>query len=298
MKVKCCDGVVFELEDALVYASSTVKKLIVENISSRGCFGGCLFGSAQGDSCEISFAEEISSETLLKINEYVKKHAYAGDNEKSLRSWDLEFIEVDRHTLFALVLLGVVVALELAAIKTGYIQSSKLFHFFALFRFFILSYHLAFSGFQAAHYLKIRDLLDLSCEAVMTENDTTPEEEEEYQGTTIGEEKGKNIISEELLGQQCSMEERGGIHAVNLIKGGSSKWDNARTSLKLYIENMSVKRLSDEEVANLAEDYRACKIQQCLATVLKPMKYKMKHSRWGVQTVTSICEGCKRESHS
>ncbi|RHN82545.1 putative S-phase kinase-associated protein [Medicago truncatula] len=254
MKVKCCDGVVFELEDALVYASSTVKKLIVENISSRGCFGGCLFGSAQGDSCEISFAEEISSETLLKINEYVKKHAYAGDNEKSLRSWDLEFIEVDRHTLFALVL--------------------------------------------AAHYLKIRDLLDLSCEAVMTENDTTPEEEEEYQGTTIGEEKGKNIISEELLGQQCSMEERGGIHAVNLIKGGSSKWDNARTSLKLYIENMSVKRLSDEEVANLAEDYRACKIQQCLATVLKPMKYKMKHSRWGVQTVTSICEGCKRESHS
>jgi len=106
MKVRCCDGVVFELEDALVYASSTVKKLIVENISSRGCFGGCLFGSGQGENCEISFAEEISSETLSKINEYVRKHAEAGDNEKSLRNWDLEFIQVDRHTLFALVLVS------------------------------------------------------------------------------------------------------------------------------------------------------------------------------------------------
>ncbi|RHN56930.1 hypothetical protein MtrunA17_Chr5g0434791 [Medicago truncatula] len=140
--------------------------------------------------------------------------------------------------------------------------------------------------FCAAHYLKIRDLLDLSCEAVMTENATTPEEEEEYQGTTIGKEKGKNIISEVLV-QQCSMEKRGGIDTVNLIKGGSSKWGNARAYLKFYVENISVKRLSDEEVANLAEDYRACKIQQCLATVLKPMKYKTRHSRGGVQTVTN-----------
>ena len=121
----------------------------------------------------------------------------------------------------------------------------------------------------------------------MTETDTTPEEEEEYQGTTIGEEKGKNIISEELLGQQCIMEERGRIHTVNLLKGGSSKWGNERSSLKLYIENISVKRLSDEEVTNLAEDYRACKIQECLETVLKPMKYKARHSRGGVQTVTN-----------
>jgi len=106
MKVKCCDGVVLKLEDALVYASSTVKKLIGENISSRGCLSVCLFGASQGENCEISFAVEISSKILLKINEYVKKHADAGDNEESLRNWDLEFIQVDRSTLFALVLVS------------------------------------------------------------------------------------------------------------------------------------------------------------------------------------------------
>jgi len=82
MKVKCCDDVVLKLEDALVYSSLTVKKLIGENISSRVC----LFGASQGENCEISFVVELSSETLLKINEYVKKHAYVGDNEKSLRN--------------------------------------------------------------------------------------------------------------------------------------------------------------------------------------------------------------------
>ena len=106
MKVKCCDGVVLKLEDALVYASSTVRKLIGENISSRGCLSVCLLGGSQGENCEISFAVEISSKTLLKINEYVKKHADAEDNEKSLRNWDLEFIKVDRRTLFTLVLVS------------------------------------------------------------------------------------------------------------------------------------------------------------------------------------------------
>jgi len=106
MKVKCCDGVVLELEDALVHASSTVHKLIEENISSRGCISVCLFGDGQGKNCEISFAEEISSKTLLKINEYVKKHEDSGDNEKSLRTWDLGFIKVDRHTLYAIVLVS------------------------------------------------------------------------------------------------------------------------------------------------------------------------------------------------
>jgi len=106
MKVKCCDGVVLKLEDALVYASSTVRKLIGENISSRRCLSVCLLGGSQGENCEISFAVEISSKTLLKINEYVKKHADAEDNEKSLRNWDLEFIKVDRRTLFTLVLVS------------------------------------------------------------------------------------------------------------------------------------------------------------------------------------------------
>jgi len=115
----------------------------------------------------------------------------------------------------------------------------------------------------------------------MAKNGMIPEKEEECQGTTIGEEKGKNIVSEELLGQQCSMDERGGINTVNLINGGSSNWGNVPTSLKFHLENMSVKRLSDAEVAKLAKDYRACRIQQCLATVLKPMKNK------GMQTVTN-----------
>jgi len=99
--------------------------------------------------------------------------------------------------------------------------------------------------------------------------------------------KGKNIISEEVLGQQCSIEERGGINTGNLINGGSSNWGNAPTSLKLLLENMSVKRLTDAEVAKLAKDYRACTIQQCLATVLKPMKNNSRHNRDGMQTVTN-----------
>jgi hypothetical protein len=121
----------------------------------------------------------------------------------------------------------------------------------------------------------------------MAKNGMIPEKEEEYQGTTLGEEKGKNIISEEVFGQQCSTEERGGINTLNLINGGSSNWGNVPRSLKLHLENMSVKRLSDVEVAKLAKDYRACRIQQCLATVLKPMKNKMRHNRGGVQTVTN-----------
>ncbi|AES60233.1 putative S-phase kinase-associated protein [Medicago truncatula] len=249
MKVKCCDGVVLELEDALVYASSTVQKLIEKNISSRGCISVCHFGGGQGNNFEISFEEEISRKTLLKIKEYVKKHEDARDNEKSLRIWDQEFIKVDHRTLFAIVL--------------------------------------------AAHYLKIRDLVDLSCETVTAKNDMTPREEEEYQSQTVGKNKGKSIISEEVLGQQCSMEERVGFHRVNLIKGGSSKWAkegdlfSSKDAIKLQLENMSVKRLTDVEVAQLARDYKASIIQQCVATVLKPVKNKMRHKRRGVQTVTN-----------
>ena len=110
MKVKCCDGIVLELEDALVYASSTVKELIEEKIPCRRCFGVRIFDSMD-ENYEISFEKEISSKTLLKINEYVKKHADAASTSsnrisRSLRSWDLEFIKVDRHTLFAIALVS------------------------------------------------------------------------------------------------------------------------------------------------------------------------------------------------
>jgi hypothetical protein len=110
MKVKCFDGIVLELEDALVYASSTVKQLIEEKIPCRRCFGVWIF-DGKDENYEISFEKEISSKTLLMINEYVKKHADAASTSsnrisRSLRSWDLEFIKVDRHTLFALVLVS------------------------------------------------------------------------------------------------------------------------------------------------------------------------------------------------
>jgi len=126
----------------------------------------------------------------------------------------------------------------------------------------------------------------------MAKNDMTPEKEEEYQGPTFWKNKGKSIIHE-VSDQKCHVEEIGGIHRVNLIKGGSSKWAkegdlfSREAALKLHIENMSVRRLSDVEVAQLARDYKASIIQQCPATALKPMKNETRHKRRCVQRVTN-----------
>ncbi|XP_044508438.1 SKP1-like protein 1B [Mangifera indica] len=127
------NGEAFEVDEVVVLESQTIKHMInPDAIENR-----------------ISLPN-VTSEILSKVIEYCKKHVEATQSD-DLNTWDAEFVNVDRATLFALT--------------------------------------------NAANYLKINSLVDLTCqtfadmirgqtgegirEILNIQSNATPEEEEE-----------------------------------------------------------------------------------------------------------------------
>ncbi|KAG6648408.1 SKP1-like protein 1B [Carya illinoinensis] len=140
--LKSSDGETFEVDEAVALESQKIKHIIEDDCANNGIP-----------------LPNVTSKILSKVIEYCKKHVEAPKaedraislDEEDLKTWDAEFVNVDKATLFDLVL--------------------------------------------AAKYLKIKSLLDLTCQNVADmikgktpeeirktfniKNDFTPEEEEE-----------------------------------------------------------------------------------------------------------------------
>ncbi len=91
----------------------------------------------------------VSAKILSKVIEYCKYHVDANNaaegqapNEDDKKTWDNDFVKVDQSTLFELIL-----------VTAGLLEP---FGFFSLMLFLD----------QAANYLNIKELLDLTCLSV------------------------------------------------------------------------------------------------------------------------------------
>ncbi|KAF3786111.1 SKP1-like protein 1A [Nymphaea thermarum] len=190
--LKSSDGEVFEVEEAVAKESQTISHMIEDGCADSGIP-----------------LPNVTSKILAKVIEYCKKHVDAqksGDDkiqEEELKAWDAEFVKVDQATLFDLILvfssaiclffircsiLGLGLGFVILAIWTE-------MHSVSLPSFCNLSFIFSFRLFQAANYLNIKNLLDLTCQTVADmikgktpeeirktfniKNDFTPEEEEE-----------------------------------------------------------------------------------------------------------------------
>ncbi|KAM7502898.1 hypothetical protein LguiB_001802 [Lonicera macranthoides] len=86
--LKSSDGVVFEVNKAVVFVSDTIKHIIEEN----------------GTNNAILLAE-VNGKILSKVIEYCKMHIEAQSLEsKELKIFDSEFVKVDHDTLFGIFL--------------------------------------------------------------------------------------------------------------------------------------------------------------------------------------------------
>ncbi|CAL9151753.1 unnamed protein product, partial [Musa hybrid cultivar] len=171
--LKSSDGEVFEVDEAVAMESQTIKHMIEDDCAENGIP-----------------LPNVTSKILAKVIEYCKKHvdASAAASSKSpddaskiadeeLKSWDAEFVKVDQATLFDLILVRSLILSP--------------FCYFTIYLFVLMI--LWFT--QAANYLNIKGLLDLTCQTVADmikgktpeeirktfniKNDFTPEEEEE-----------------------------------------------------------------------------------------------------------------------
>ncbi|XP_061339601.1 SKP1-like protein 11 [Gastrolobium bilobum] len=138
LKLRSSEKDMFEVEEAVIVQSVTIKNLIDDE-----CGGGVIP------------LENVNSLALAKVLEYCNKHhaeeSHDDNNIEALKKWDDEFVKVDQHTLFLVMM--------------------------------------------AANYLKIKSLLELTCQIVANlikdkspeeirqyfniKNDFSPEEEEE-----------------------------------------------------------------------------------------------------------------------
>ncbi|KAG2698292.1 hypothetical protein I3760_07G144600 [Carya illinoinensis] len=111
--LKSSDGETFEVDEAVALESQKIKHIIEDDCADNGIP-----------------LPNVTSKILSKVIEYCKKHVEAPKaedraislDEEDLKTWDAEFVNVDKATLFDLVL--------------------------------------------AAKYLKIKSLLDLTCQTV------------------------------------------------------------------------------------------------------------------------------------
>ncbi|KAB5556760.1 hypothetical protein DKX38_007669 [Salix brachista] len=174
ISLRSSDGESFEVDEAVALESQTIKHMIEDDCADNGIP-----------------LPNVTSKILAKVIEYCKKHVEtpkledrgtnSGDDE--LKNWDAEFVKVDQATLFDLILDDDEL-LHSIAVAASFIHSIGL-----------LGLELPFLDSNAANYLNIKGLLDLTCQTVADmikgktpeeirktfniKNDFTPEEEEE-----------------------------------------------------------------------------------------------------------------------
>ncbi|KAJ8557528.1 hypothetical protein K7X08_003153 [Anisodus acutangulus] len=86
--LKSSEGVEFEMEESIAVQSGTIKNMVE-------------------DDCTVFPLPNVDTKTLIKIIEYIKKHADAektDSNEDEIKTFDKEFVKITIHDLFELVL--------------------------------------------------------------------------------------------------------------------------------------------------------------------------------------------------
>ncbi|PIA39086.1 hypothetical protein AQUCO_02700336v1 [Aquilegia coerulea] len=86
--LKSSDGEAFDVEEAIILESQTIKHMIEDECADDGIP-----------------LPNVTSNILAKVIEYCKKHVEGGQSStEELKSWDADFVEVDQATLFDLIL--------------------------------------------------------------------------------------------------------------------------------------------------------------------------------------------------
>ena len=93
--LKSSDGESFEVDEAVALESHTIKQTVEEDCPSENGIP----------------LPNVTGRILAKVIEYCKKHVDAADSEDKisdddLKSWDAEFVKVDKATLFDLILVS------------------------------------------------------------------------------------------------------------------------------------------------------------------------------------------------
>ena len=94
LKLKCMDGVTMEVEEMVALEWLTIKQSREDN----------------DDDSDVVIPISITSEILLKVIEYSKKHLDTTSNsdhqnaDSNLKAWDAEFVNVDVNTLYHLIM--------------------------------------------------------------------------------------------------------------------------------------------------------------------------------------------------
>ena len=92
--LKSSDGESFEVDEAVALESQTIKHMIEDDCADNGIP-----------------LPNVTSKILAKVIEYCKKHVEAPKTDDravddELKSWDADFVKVDRATLFYLILVS------------------------------------------------------------------------------------------------------------------------------------------------------------------------------------------------
>ncbi|KAK4378289.1 hypothetical protein RND71_000151 [Anisodus tanguticus] len=179
--LKSSDGESFEVDESVALESQTIKHMIEDDCANTSIP-----------------LPNVTSKILAKVIEYCKRHVDAAAaaktddkvSEDDLKTFDADFVKVDQGTLFDLIL-----------VWFGILNPIQI-DFFTTFIIIITYSNLAartnrtgLITLQAANYLNIKSLLDLTCQTVADmikgktpeeirktfniKNDFTPEEEEE-----------------------------------------------------------------------------------------------------------------------
>ncbi|XP_052196449.1 SKP1-like protein 1B [Diospyros lotus] len=91
--LRSSDGEAFEVEEAVVAESQTIKHMIEDDCANS-----------------IIPLPNVTSKILAKVIEYCKKHVEAASKsedrapDEELKAWDADFVKVDQPTLFDLIL--------------------------------------------------------------------------------------------------------------------------------------------------------------------------------------------------
>ncbi|KAF9689577.1 hypothetical protein SADUNF_Sadunf01G0106600 [Salix dunnii] len=89
--LKSSDGETFEVDEAVALKSRTIKRMIEETSSGNR---------------EVITLPIVSGSILAKVLQYCEKHTADGKSigDQELRTWDADFVKLDKDTLFQLIL--------------------------------------------------------------------------------------------------------------------------------------------------------------------------------------------------